>query len=341
MKRIGLMGCGVVAQYGHLPVISQTPGLQLSSVFDPNPANLRATIERYPQVQTFSDVEAFFGSAIDAVVITSPAPAHRENVLQCARHRLPVLCEKPLAMAGAEAEEMIAAMESAGVPLFVGFTYRFSPVAMKIRDLLRAGAIGEVRSLRLIYIWDCHGACSPRTAQGQVNQRRLGRMLEGGPMVDCGVHQIDLARWWLGRDVVRQSGVGIWIEQHAAPDHMYLHLDHEGGAHTMVEMSYSYSHTSAEPRSRFIYELIGTDGLIRFDRNHQTFEMVTAAGTETFAFANEKNFGGMYVAFERALRTGEPGDLASAREAMIATHIARSATDAAIHERTKQFAAIG
>ena len=52
---------------------------------------------------------------------------------------------------------MIAAMESADLMLFTGFTYRFSLSALKIKELLDTGAIGQPRSLRLIYNWDLHG----------------------------------------------------------------------------------------------------------------------------------------------------------------------------------------
>src|SRR5690606_29064819 len=125
--------------------------------------------------------------------------------------------------------------------------------------------IGELRSLRLIYIWHCHGKYQIQADGSRVIQaRREGRMLEGGPMVDCGVHQIDLARWWTQRPVTRWTAAGAWVDTYEAPDHVYLHLDHEGGIHTLVEISYSYGHTCAEPISQFTYELIGTGGLIRY-----------------------------------------------------------------------------
>src|SRR5258708_7127078 len=98
MQRIGLMGCGVVAGYGHLPAIAETPGLELVSIYDPNPEPLAAVAARFPQVRCFTDNDAFFASGIDAVSVTSPAPVHRDNVRQAARYGKHVLCEKPLAM---------------------------------------------------------------------------------------------------------------------------------------------------------------------------------------------------------------------------------------------------
>ncbi len=334
--RIGVMGCGQVASYGHLPAIARTPGLVLASVFDPDPSRLAQTTSTYASTRAFGDAEAFMRSGIDAVVITSPAPFHRANCELAARHGKPVLCEKPLAMDEADSAAMVAIMRAAGLPLYVGFTYRFAGPALEIKRLLSAGAIGRVRSLRLAYIWDCHGKFAPREPIGpgaKLNERRAGRMLEGGPMVDCGVHQIDLARWWLGSEVRRHVGVGAWVDDYDAPDHMYLHLDHADGAHTMVEISYSYGHVLPAGHPHFVYELIGDQGMIRYDREDESFELLQPGGTTTLPWDHEKNFDGMYQEFARALRTGQSGNLPTGDDGIAATRIAREATEAAIRNR--------
>jgi predicted dehydrogenase len=332
MIRLGLMGVGVVASYGHIPAIQRTPGLMLKSIFEPDSGRMMDARARFNVPEGFTNAEAFFKSGIDAVVVTSPAPAHLDNVLMAQRFGKPVLCEKPLAMNEADSQRMVDAMGSAGLPLYVGFTYRFAPCAMEIKRLVAEGAIGAVRSLRLIYNWDCHGKFDPRESTVS-SFRRDGRMIEGGPMVDCGVHQIDLARWWLGQEIVRHHGVGAWVDEHAAPDHMYLHLDHVGGAHTMVEISYSYGHTSRDTRCHFVYELIGTDGLIRYDRQARVFEVVNRDGTQHLPWHEEKNFDGMYAEFLRALQSGTPGNMPTGTDGLLATRIARVATEEAIGRR--------
>jgi predicted dehydrogenase len=336
VKKIGLIGCGAVAGYGHLPAIREVGDLSLYALLDPNEANLKRAKEQYGVPHSFTDAEAFFRSGIEAVTITSPAPCHLENVLAAARHKLPVLCEKPLAMDRPEAEQMIAAMKLAGVPLHTAFCYRFSPSALKIREMVKAGAIGAVRSLRLIYNWDLHGKYSA-TPDGRriIQKRREDRMLEGGPMVDCGTHQIDLALFWLGSDVVRFSGHGAWVDEYEAPDHLWLHLDHANGAHTMVEISYSYHHTASHKRSEFVYELIGTEGVIRYDRHAQTLTLSDGDGLHTLAFHHEKDFTGLYSEWSKALHGNPSGLLTSAEEGMRVTEIAREATNQAIAGRIR------
>ena len=335
MKKMGIMGTGVVASYGHSPAIRETPGLVLASVYDPNPAQLEQYLRQYPEAQGFTDETAFFESGIDAIAVTSPVPRHRDNVQMAARYGKPVLCEKPLGMNDAEIEEMIATMRDAGLPLATALCYRFSPVALKIKELVASGAIGEVRALRLVYIWNLHGRWE-WDAHGNriVSPRRAGRMIEGGPMVDCGVHQIDLALWWLGSPVVRQEAVGAWIDgDFEAPEHVWLHLDHQSGTHTMVEMSFSYAHTVPEPVDRFTYELIGTDGVIRYDRDGWRFDVRNSHGTFWLPGASEKNFHGMYAAFRDTLETGNLGDLPTAEDGLRVTRIARAATEEAIAKR--------
>lgn len=334
MIKIGLIGCGAVADYAHIPSIKATAGFELVSIFDPVLTSAQRLGKKHGIEGIYTDVEEFFQSGIEAVAVTSSAPAHKQNVLDAARYKVAVLCEKPLALTNDDSLIMIAAMKEAGVPLYTAFCYRFSPSAMKIRDLVRSGVIGDVRSLRLIYDWDVHGRYEVGDdGKKTLNKRRAGRMLEGGPMIDCGTHQIDLATWWTGSDVIHFVGAGAWVEDYEAPDHMYLHMDHAGGQHTMVEISYSYGAHVKNPCPVFAYELIGTDGVIRYDRGFRSFEVRTPTGMWHEEWHEEKNFHGMYAAFVKALETGAPGDLPSAEEGRIVAQIAERATAQAIANR--------
>jgi predicted dehydrogenase len=336
MKRIGLMGCGSVANYGHIPALLRSNSLDLVAVYDPDPSRLEVVTEKHDITSVFDDVNEFMNSGIDAVTITSPAPVHIDNIRAAAKAGKPVLCEKPLAMTEDESREIIRIAADAGITVYTGFDYRFSPVSLTIRELVARKAIGEVRSLRLIYNWHCHGKYE-QAANGALieNARRRDRMEEGGPIVDCGVHQVDLARFWLGGDVTSWSVAGAWIDEYDAPDHVYLHMNHDSGVHTLVEMSYSYCHTCAEPVNHFTYELIGTDGVIRYNREQRLFEVRTRQGTECLPFAHEKNFAGMYEAWSRALSTGECGFLATAYDGMEAARITREAVDELIEQRAR------
>lgn len=328
------MGCGTVANYGHLPALQAQPELILHSLFDPDPSRLGATRERFDVPFASSDVEKFFNSGIDAIVITSPAPNHLANLEDAARHGKHVLCEKPLSMNAADSQRMIDVAQQAGIQLYTGFTARFSPVSGEIKKLLAANAIGSVRALRLVYIWGCHGKYEiGPDGNRQEQARRAGRMLEGGPLVDCGVHDIDLARWWLGSEVDRFSAAGAWVDDYEAPDHVWLHMDHACGAHTMVEISFSYCHTAAEPAGHLTYELIGTEGVIRYDMEQARLEVRGTTGTRVINVGEGKNFAGMYAAFAAALAGESSEELATGADGLAATRIARAATDQVVAAR--------
>ena len=131
------------------------------------------------------------------------------------------------------------------------------------------------------------------------------------------------------------AGIGVWVEDYQAPDHLYLHMGHACGAHTMVEMSFSYNATSREPRTHFQYELIGSDGVIRYNREEHSFELRNSHGTQWLAWHPEKNFAGMHWEFAHALSTGDLRDMPTAKDGLLATRIARLATEEAMRDRER------
>jgi predicted dehydrogenase len=333
VTRLGLMGCGTVADYGHAPAILATPGLRLEAVFDPVGAQAERFAKKWGAARAFTDQEAFLDSPLDAVVVTSPAGMHQTNVTAALARGLPVLCEKPLAQNLEDARAIASMSRQSPVPLFVGFDYRFSPVSRTIRECIDRGDVGEVRLVRFVYLWDLHGRTRP---DGTVNQRRVDRMIEGGPLVDCGVHQIDLARWWLNSDIHRAEGRGVWFEEFEAPEHLQSRFVHKNGVVTTVEVSFAYGVGGSEPAPVFTYEIIGTEGVLKFDREARTLTLRNGRGTEPLPFAGEKNFAGMYQQFVVALQGGGTGDLATADDGLQAMEAAWEATLSAIRTKTER-----
>ncbi|HTQ09435.1 MAG TPA: Gfo/Idh/MocA family oxidoreductase [Fimbriimonadaceae bacterium] len=331
--RLGLIGCGNVAEFGHLPAILSTPGLELTALLDPVPGRAEDYARRFGG-KAFTSSDAFFKERLDVVTVTSSAPAHLQNVLEAAKHGVHVMCEKPIAMTDREGARMVAAMKKAGKEFFVGFCYRFSPVAQQIRRWVAEGVVGEIKCVRLVYIWGLHGQyMQDPDGKWIESPYYLGRMVEGGPLVDCGVHQIDLARWWLRSDPANWSSAGAWVTGYEAPDHVWLHMYHANGATSTVEVSYSYGHTARNPRNVFTYELIGEGGVIRYDRDGYILEARHGQGVLTAPGASEKNFPGMYAALVERLNGGDV-EMPTAEDAIMATKIARRAVESAIASRT-------
>ncbi len=120
---------------------------------------------------------------IDAVYIPLPNSLHREWAVRAARAGKHILCEKPLGVSAAEAEEMAAAARENGVVLLEAMAYRCHPQFLRLRELLRAGSIGEVRLIRAWF----------RFTLPPGDNIRWSPELGGGVLLDVGCYPVNFA----------------------------------------------------------------------------------------------------------------------------------------------------
>jgi myo-inositol 2-dehydrogenase/D-chiro-inositol 1-dehydrogenase len=178
----------------HLSAAERCADAHIEAIVDPALSAAGASCSRV----RLSDVEDVLASdEIEGLLIAAPTSLHEslvERALACGKH---VLCEKPLTTS-IEADLRLAAQAvTAGRVLQVGFWRRFAEPYRRLRALLRAGDLGEPRAMRASQ-WD---AASPPVEFCDVG-------VSGGIEVDCGVHEFDLARWLLDREVEEVTAVG-------------------------------------------------------------------------------------------------------------------------------------
>src|SRR5216110_2860087 len=134
---------------------------------------------------------------IDVVDIASPNDTHAEIAVAAARAGKMVLCEKPLGRNAAEAEAMVAAVESAGVPNSVWYNYRRVPAVTLIKQLLDEGRFGRIFHYRAQFLQDW--TISRDLPQGGEGLWRLDLAVAGsGVTGDLLAHNIDTALWLNG-----------------------------------------------------------------------------------------------------------------------------------------------
>ncbi len=134
---------------------------------------------------------------IDLIDIGTPNNTHRDIVLAAAERKKMILCEKPLAMNVAEAQEMVAAVERAGVPNMVWFNYRRVPAISLAKQLVDEGRIGRPFHYRATYLQDW--TIAPDVPQGGAALWRLDIDAAGsGVTGDLLAHSIDTAEWLNG-----------------------------------------------------------------------------------------------------------------------------------------------
>lgn len=198
--RFAILGFGHHAVRRLLPAFSRCEQASLSGMWRRDQAAAAKNCAEYQIEHCFPTREALCASSeVDVVFITSPDAMHKEDLLLAVRHGKAVLCEKPLAMNAAEAEEMALAAKAAGVLYGSGQNFRFNRSLEWMREQIAAGRIGRPQLAHAQY-------CYPA---GQAPRRWIAdpTLACGGPIADVGVHCIDALRFVLGAEVVTVSTV--------------------------------------------------------------------------------------------------------------------------------------
>ncbi|MBI2939867.1 MAG: Gfo/Idh/MocA family oxidoreductase [Chloroflexi bacterium] len=154
---VGVVGCGAIAQVMHLPYLEEIPEFRVSALCDVSASQVAAVGARHHvppnrQYADFRDLAACPG--VDAVLVLS-AGSHAPAAIAAARAGKHVFVEKPMCLAPREADEMIAAAETAGVQLMVGYMKAYDPTYQTARELWRE--MREADEIRFIRVHDiCH-----------------------------------------------------------------------------------------------------------------------------------------------------------------------------------------
>jgi predicted dehydrogenase len=128
---------------------------------------------------------------LQAVSVALPNALHAPVTLQALEAGKHVLCEKPLAMSAAQAEEMVATARRVGRTLMVHFNVRFNPTSRAVKQAIEAGALGQVYYARTVW----HRKRGIPQLGGWFTQKEVSG---GGALIDIGVHRLDLALWLMG-----------------------------------------------------------------------------------------------------------------------------------------------
>lgn len=208
--RWGLVGASTIAAQHMIGAIRATGG-DVAAVVSTTRARAREFAANHAIPAADDQLTLLLDDAsIAAVYISSTNEKHHAQALAAIAAGKHVLCEKPLAMTVAEASGMVQAANAAGVVFATNHHLRCSGAHRTVRDLIRAGRIGRVLSLRLF-----HAVHLPPHLQGwRINDASAG----GGVIPDITVHDADVARFLLGEDpvsVVAQmgaSGMGQGVE---------------------------------------------------------------------------------------------------------------------------------
>lgn len=250
-----LVGCGFFST-NHLNAweeLAGEGGARIVALCDRDPERLAEAAGRFGIERIYDDAAQMFGSeALDFVDICTTVPSHRALVELAALHRVPVICQKPMAAKLDDARAMVAACEAAGIPFMVHENFRWQTPLLAVREALDSGAIGAPFWARVSFrtAHDVYSA-QPYLAEGE-------RFI----LEDIGVHVLDVARFLLGEaDLV--SATTRRVNPHIrGEDVATVLLRHGGDASSVVDCSYS-TRVEQDTFPQTLIEIDGSEGSIR------------------------------------------------------------------------------
>ena len=267
--KLALIGAGNIAN-AHLEAYRNVPDVEIYAACDINPVRLNKTCDRFGIERRYTDVDTMLSELpeLDAADVCVWNCNHAECSIKALNAGLHVLCEKPMAYSAKEAEAMKEAADRNGKLLMIGFVLRFSDGARIAMDFIDKGYLGDIYYAKAQYVRR-HGNPGGWFA----DKSRSG----GGPIIDLGVHVIDLTRYLMGnpkpvsvyavasdrlgdRKYIK-TGPG-WVPEDAKEDDVCTVEDfatalirYDNGACTFLETSYDINGEDIAKR-----QLFGTKG---------------------------------------------------------------------------------
>ena len=296
--RFGILGFGRHGVQRLLPAFRNSTETALAGFWRRDSAKAAADAAEHG-LRAFNSAEELCASPeIDAVFITSPDALHLEHANLAFAHGKAVLCEKPLTMSTAQAEEMLAASQAAGTLFGVAQNFRFNASVQYMRERILAQDIGTPRTAHAEFNYPAHTSTRKWIADSAVAC--------GGPIGDVGVHCIDTLRFVLDQDAASISTLATADE---------LSGDLEASAVMQMELSGGALATvavSARAAYRTVLEVVGSEGVLVAENgltvDHPVEVQLRRGGklVHTQTFSNEDAHTRMLDNFARAYHRTEP-----------------------------------
>jgi inositol 2-dehydrogenase len=249
---IGVIGLGRLGSSYAKYFTGRIAGASLVAVSDVNEsavASLAAELDTVKQYGRYQDLLA--DKRVEGVVVVSPTSTHQEIVLEAAKHGKAIFCEKPLSISLEAAREMLRVVEQTGVFFQMGFMRRFDKGYVAAKQKIEEGGIGTP----VVFKSSSRDPYRP-------SLEYLDPAHSGGLFIDCGIHDLDLARWYMGEiaSVYSIGGTLAYPEMKEIGDidNAITSLTFESGALGTIDLSrngvYGYDIRT---------EILGTEGTLK------------------------------------------------------------------------------
>jgi predicted dehydrogenase len=200
--RLAFIGCGGVLQF-YMSEIPKLPDIEVVAGCDIDPNRLKVAEEKWGIKRHFTDWNVMLREVMpDAVAVCTPNYVHMQPTIDALAAGAHVIVEKPMAMNAGECERMVEAARKHGRKLVIGFQYRYHPATQFLVRARNEGHFGNVMFVK----------CLALRRRGIPNWGVFGRkdLQGGGPMIDIGVHCVEMAHYTMGSPRPVAASANTW-----------------------------------------------------------------------------------------------------------------------------------
>ncbi|NRR20069.1 Gfo/Idh/MocA family protein [Brevibacillus sp. MS2.2] len=338
--KVGIIGCGSIANERHAPEYHHHPNVELFLVFDPNPDRAQKLVAKYGGTVAASWREVVHHPEIQAISDCSTNEMHHiitTEALLAGKH---VLCEKPIATTSEGAEVMLAAAEATGAILMIDHNQRLVIAHQKARQIIDSGELGRILSFKTSFGHKGpeHWSINKTNATWFFKKNRSALGVAG----DLGIHKVDLLRYLLQDEIVQVSALTAILDkkdEEGLPievcDHMVCLLRTKSGA--VGTASFSWSYYGEEDNSTILY---GERGVMKiFADPEKDIEVITATGerrverTGAIQTNDHQTNSGVIDAFVDAIQN-QTTPIVTGKDGLIALLIIEAAMESAATGKT-------
>lgn len=280
MIKIGILGCGKIAQVRHIPEYAANPDCELAAFYNPTRKRAEDMAAKYGG-KVYDTPEALLADPeIDAVSVCAANYAHAELAIKAMRAGKDVLCEKPMAVTPEDCEAMVKVAKETGRTLMIAHNQRFAKAHVKAKALIDAGTIGRIVTFRTTF---GHGGPETWSINPGKNTWFFDKSKAAmGAMADLGVHKTDLIHYLTGERVVRTTARVATLDKRGengeligVDDNAMCIYEMTGGI--VGTMTASWTFYGAEDNSTVLY---GTKGIMKiYDDPAHSIVVTLADGT--------------------------------------------------------------
>lgn len=260
---IGIIGCGKISQYRHIPEYSANEHVKISGYFDLSKKRAENLAKEFGGKTYDSYQELLANQNIDAVSVCTPNISHAEITIAALTAGKHVLCEKPMATTLEDCQAMVDTAREQGRFLMIGQNQRMAKAHMRAKELLARGTIGDILSFRTNF--GHAGAETWSIDPGPGTWFFDENLAVMGVMGDLGIHKTDLIQFITGQRIVETTAQLHTLNKRnkegkliSVDDNAFCIYRLEGGAVGTMHVSWTYY--GQEDNSTIIY---GTKGIMR------------------------------------------------------------------------------